>query len=181
MKSGKIKLALMALLILVAGMTAKAQEKKAAIPNDQAWLQKFVGKWTASVVMTDDKKQAVTFTAHMNYSAVAEGTGVYGVEAIDDPKLGKMSASYLMGYDPYDKKLHFYAVGSTGICHDHDCSWKSADHLYMEHNSTRDGKAFKEVIDLVFKDKNTIEFSETDFLAGNIVETDKGTFKKAAK
>ncbi|MCX6284167.1 MAG: DUF1579 family protein [Bacteroidetes bacterium] len=179
MKSVKIQLALFAMFMFMGGMAATAQEKKAAVPNEQAWLQKFVGKWTAKVVMTDDKKQTMTFTAQMNYSSVADGTGVYGTESVDDPKLGKLRASYLMGYDPYGKKVHFYAVVNMGVCHDHDCTWKTPDHLYMEHNSMRDGKAFKEVIDLVFKDKNTIEFTETDYLGGNTIETDQGTFKKA--
>ena len=179
MKSAKIQIILFALFVFTAGMAAMAQENKAAVPNDQVWLQKFVGRWTAKVVMTDDKKQSLTFTTQMNYSSVADGTGVYGTESADDPKLGKLRASYLLGYDPYEKKIHFYAVVNMGVCHDHDCTWKSPDHLYMEHNSMRDGKAFKEAIDIVFKDKNTIDYSETDFLAGNIIETDKGIFKKA--
>ena len=178
MKAKRNQIVLLVLLVFGAGMIAKAQEKKEAVPNDQAWLQKFVGKWTANVVMTDDKKQAATFVAHMDYSSVADGTGVYGTESVDDPKLGKMRASFLMGYDPYEKKMHFYAVVNMGVCHDHDCIWKSPEHFYMEHNSMRDGKAFKEVIDIVFKDKNTIDFAETDYLAGNIVETDKGIFKR---
>ena len=181
MKTGKIKIILIALLILGAGMMAKAQEKKTAQPNDQAWLQKFVGKWTGTVVMTDDKKQSFKITSHMDFSPVADGNGVYGVESIDDPKLGKSRSSYLMGYDPFEKKLHFYAVDNHGICHDHDCTWKSPDHLYIEHNSTRDGKAFKEATDLTFKDRNTIEYTETDFLGGNITGTYKGSFTKSGK
>lgn len=169
----------MLVLVFMFGMMAIAQEKKPAVPNEQAWLQKFVGSWTAKVIVTDDKKQTTSFTAKMNYSSVADGNGVYGVETINDPKLGKMTGSYLMGYDPYEKKVHFYAVSNTGVCHDHDCTWKSPDHLYLEHNSMRNGKAFKEEINLVFKDRNTIEFTETDYLGGNAVETDQGTFKKA--
>lgn len=169
----------MALLILGAGMIAKAQEKKAAVPNDQAWLQKFVGKWTGTVVITDDKKQSTTLTTFMEWTSIADGKGISGVETLEDAKLGKMSFYYLMGYDPYEKKLHFYAVNSGDICHDHNCTWKSADHCYIEHNSLRNGKAFKETVDLVFKDKNTIEFTETDYLDKKVTETDKGTYKKA--
>ena len=178
MKSMNIRLALIALMVITAGLISYAQEKKPAIPNDQAWLQKFVGKWSGNVVSTDDKKQSSTIAGNMEYTSVADGSGVYGTESVDDPKLGKLRASYLMGYDPYEKKLHFYAVNNVGVCHDHSCTWKSPDHLYVEHNSKRDGKAFKEVIDLVFKDKNTIDFTETDLLDGKVVESDKGTFKK---
>ncbi len=35
-----------------------------------------------------------------------------------------------------------------------------------------------ENIDLIFKDKNTIEFNETVTLNGIVIETDKATFKK---
>ena len=65
-----------------------------------------------------------------------------------------------------------------GTCHDHDCTWKTPDHFYVEHNSVRDGKAYKESVDLVFKDKNTLDFSETATLDGNVIETYKAQFKK---
>lgn len=178
MKSLKIQIVLIAMLVVAAGYVAQAQAKKTAVPDDQALLQKFVGKWSGPVVITDDKKQTFKVTAYMDYSSVAEGSGVYGVEYFDDPKLGKLRASYLFGYDPYEKKIHFYVVDNMGTCHDHDCTWKTPDHFYLEHNSMRDGKAYKEIIDLVFKNKNTVEFSETVLLDGNVIETDKGTFKK---
>lgn len=179
MKSGRLQIALLFVLVFAAGMTAKAQAQKTAVPNDQAWLQKFVGKWTANVETTDDKKQAFTIVAHLDFKSIGDGAGVYGIDSFDDAKLGKYKGSYLMGYDIYEKKLHFYAVTNMGVAHDHACTWKSADHFYAEFNGIRDGKPFKEMIDLIFKDKNTLEFSEVDFLDGNIVETDKGTFKKA--
>ena len=179
MKSGKLQIALLLTLLFGAGMIAKAQDKKTAVSNDQAWLQKFVGKWSANVTTTDDKKQSFTIIGHLDFKPVADGGGVYCTDSFDDAKLGKYRGSYLMGYDVYEKKLHFYAVTNKGVAHDHACTWKSADHFYAEFNGIRDGKSFKEMIDLVFKDKNTLEYSEVDFLDGNIVETDKGTFKKA--
>jgi len=171
---------LMALLVLVAGYGLQAQDKtkKAALPNEQAWLQKFVGKWSGTAISTDDKNQSVKLLTHMSYSSVADGNGVYGVEYFDDPKAGKLRASYLMGYDPYDKKIHFYAVDNLGTCHDHDCTWKSPDTFYLENNSMREGKAYKEEITIVFKDKNTIDFSETVYFGGIVIETDKGTLRK---
>jgi hypothetical protein len=178
MKTVKIQIVLVTLMIFAANYVMQAQAKKAALPDDQARLQMFVGKWVANVVMTNDKKQTFRIVSHMEYSSIADGDGVYGVETFDDTKLGKFRASYLLGYDPYEKKIHFYAIDNLGTCHDHDCSWKTPDHFYLEHNSTRDRKAYKEMIDLVFKDKNTVEFSETASLDGKVFETDKGTYKK---
>ena len=178
MKSVKIHLALVAVLFVAATCVAQAQAKKAALPGDQASLQKFVGKWSGTTNMTDDKKQSLKILTHMNFTSVADGNGIYGVEYFDDPKAGKLRASYLCGYDPYQKKIHFYAIDNMGTCHDHDCTWKTPDHFYVEHNSVRDGKAYKESVDLVFKDKNTLDFSETDTLDGNVIETYKAQFKK---
>ena len=178
MKSVRIHIVLIALLFLAATYVAQAQAKKAALPDDQALLQKFVGKWSGTTNSTDDKKQSLKIMTYMNFSSVADGNGIYGVEYFDDPKAGKLRASYLFGYDPYQKKIHFYAIDNMGTCHDHDCTWKTPDHFYVEHNSVRDGKAYKESIDLIFKDKNTLEFSETVTLDGSIIETDKASFKK---
>ena len=178
MKSVKIQIVFIALLVVAATYVAQAQAKKVALPDDQALLQKFVGKWSGTTNMTDDKKQSFKIMTHMNFSSVADGNGIYEIEYFDDLKLGKLRASYLCGYDPYEKKIHFYAIDNMGTCHDHDCTWKTPDHFYVEHNSMRDGKAYKESIDLIFKDKNTIEFSETATLNGNIIESDKASFKK---
>ena len=178
MKSVKIHIVLTALLFIAATCVAQAQAKKAALPDDQSLLQKFVGKWSGTTNMTDDKKQSFKIMTYMNFSSVADGNGIYGVEYFNDPKLGNLRASYLCGYDPYEKKIHFYAIDNMGTCHDHDCTWKTPAHLYVEHNSMRDGKPYKEIVDLIFKDKNTLEFSETAMLDGNIIETDKASFKK---
>ncbi len=178
MESVKINIVLIALLFVASTYVAQAQTKKAALPDDQALLQKFDGKWSGITNITDDKKQSFKIMTHMNFSSVADGNGIYGVEYFDDPKLGKLRASYLFGYDPYKKKIHFYAIDNMGTCHDHDCTWKTPDHFYVEHNSVREGKAYKEIINLIFKDKNTIEFSETATLDGNTIEIDKASFKK---
>jgi hypothetical protein len=76
------------------------------------------------------------------------------------------------------KKIHFNSIDDMGTCHGHDCKWQTPDHFYVEHNSIRDGKAYKESIDLIFNDKNTLEFSESVTLDGSIIETDKASFKK---
>ena len=178
MESVKIHIVLIALLFVASTYVAQAQAKKAALPDDQALLQKFDGKWSGITNITDDKKQSFKIMTHMNFSSVADGNGIYGVEYFDAPKLGKLRASYLFGYDPYEKKIHFYAIDNMGTCHDHDCTWKTPNHFYVEHNSVREGKAYKEIIDLIFKDKNTIEFSETATLDGNTIEIDKASFKK---
>jgi len=159
-------------------LVVKAQEKKQAIPEEASRLQLFVGKWSGTFTYTNDKKESVKLTSYMNFNSIADGFGVFGVESADDPKLGKMRSSDLMGYDPYDKKLHCFTVDNTGICHDHSCTWKTPDHLYMEHKSMRSGTIYREMIDLVFKDKETIEFNETVTLDDAVSETTLGVYKK---
>jgi len=181
MKSAKIQIALIAILLFGSAVTLVAQDKKKAMPDEQAWLQKFAGNWTAKVVSTDAANKTTSLTSHMTFTPVADGTGLYATESADDPKMGKMRFSYLLGYDPYEKKVHFFAVGNWGICHDHDCTWKSPDNFYIEHNSMREGKAYKEEINIVFRDKNTMEFTETDYLGGSVTDKAQGTFKRDKK
>ena len=167
------------LLVLGCTVTMQAQEKKDAVPAEAAKLNKFIGKWVGPATITDDKNQSVKITSTMVFQSVAGGYGIYGTESSDDPKMGKFRGSDLMGYDPYDKKIHCYTVDNTGICHDHICSWKSPDKFHMEHQSTRDGKAFKEEVDIFFKDRNTTEYSIISSLDGKVIETVKGDQKRA--
>ena len=50
--------------------------------------------------------------------------------------------------------------------------------MYMEHNSIRDGKPFKEQGTAIFRDPNTIEFSIVETLDGKENGTLKAIFKK---
>lgn len=175
----KIYRYLLTIMLIPLFLVTNAQNKKSEMPEDQARLQKFTGKWQADLSMTDENNKASKVRSVVTFNTIADGHGIYGTEVADDPVNGKLNASYMMGYDPYQKKIHFFAVDNQGVCHDHECYWKSADSFHAEHNSDRDGKAYKEVIDINFKDANNLELVVTATLGGKSLGTVKGMYTKS--
>jgi hypothetical protein len=117
--------------------------------------------------------------AEWNFRSVAGGHGVYLEETVTDPASGTLKSSDLMGFDPYDKKIHVYTVDNMGTCHDHICEWKSPEHFYLEHNSMRDGKVYIEKINMVMKGNDSFESDYKAILDGKIVGTGQGTLTRA--
>ena len=149
------------------------------MPDEVKWLQKFLGKWTSAITYTNEKNEVHKYPFTMEFRSTAGGWGLFAIESANDPKMGEMSGTDLLGFDPYEKKLHCYTVDNMGTCHDHICEWKAPDHFYMEHNSMRDGKKYQEKIDLRLKSTDVFEFNITSSLDGKQSESSIGTFKRA--
>lgn len=47
------------------------------------------------------------------------GSGLYMDESATMSDLGKLDGGNIIGYDPYDKKLHWFSVDNFGTTHDH--------------------------------------------------------------
>ncbi len=149
------------------------QSMSATLKNAQVWI----GKWQGSFTMTmEDKNYNPSGT--WTFTPVAGGSGMMLSEEVSDPALGQMSSVDLMGYDPFDKKIHVYTVDNKGTCHDHICEWKSPDHFYLEHNSRRDGKAYMEKIDLGMNGSDAFYTTFTGTMDGKVVSSGKGNFTR---
>jgi len=170
-------MSVMAIVILSAG--AKAQQGNAATPPEVQNLMKFVGMWKGNMTMTDSQQKTHTIKQTVVCTPIAGGNGIYVEEAAESAEMGKMTGSDIMGYDPYAKQLHCFTVDNMGTAHDHLCTWKSDDHLYMEHNSMRDGKNYQEKIDMIFKGKDMMQFSMTTWSDGKQMETMDGAMMKS--
>lgn len=164
-------------MLMVIASRANAQEKKPEIPEAVKNAQQWIGKWTGTTTMV---MQGKTYTPKDEwvFRSVAGGFGVYLEMTSTDPALGTMKSSDLMGFDPFDQKIHVFTVDNMGTCHDHICEWKSADHFYLEHNSIRDGKPYTEKIDMVMKGKDAFETDYKGIVDGKTVDTGKGVFKR---
>jgi hypothetical protein len=164
-------------MIIVFGYPAKAQEKKNEIPEAVKKAQQWIGKWSGTMTMVNEGKTIIP-KAEWNFRSVAGGYGILLEETVTDPSFGKWLSCDLMGFDPYDSKIHIYTVDNMGTCHDHLCEWKSPDHFYLEHNSMRDGKPYSEKIDMVMKGSDSFDTDYKGFLDGKMVDSGKGTFKR---
>jgi hypothetical protein len=177
MKTMKIKLSLLATLFCLAALTASAQEKKPEMPDAIKNFIRFQGKWDAEVVMTlNGKPNKVSY--HVACRRVADGSGFYMDEWFNDSTLGNLKGGNLFGYNPYDKKIHWFSVDNMGTCHEHVGEWKTPDHFYMEYNGMQDGKKYVEKIDMTLKDANNMDFKLTATLDAKEVQRVEGTFIK---
>jgi hypothetical protein len=152
----------------------RAQE----MPKDLAKMMQFIGKWEApDAVLKSDGKE-YKFTYYTDFEQTAGGSGILMHEWADVPDMGKFDGQNLIGYDPYSQKLYWYSVDNIGTTHEHTCQWISDKEMHMEHNSTRDGKAFIEQGTAILRDPNTIELNIVETLDGKENGTLKAIFKK---
>ena len=168
----KLKIFMITLTSLVPYLSAQE------LPRDMVNMMKFVGRWEAPDAVLKAEGKEYRFTYYTDFEQTAGGSGLLMHEWADVPGMGKFDGQNLIGFDPYSKKLYWYSVDNMGTTHDHICGWKSDNEMYMEHNSIRDGKPFKEQGTAVFRDPNTIEFSIVETLDGKENGTLKAIFKK---
>jgi hypothetical protein len=159
-------------------IAVSAQEKKNEIPEALKNAQVWIGKWSGTMTMTMEGKTYKP-KATWTFRSIAGGYGITLEQVQKDPELGTMLSEDMMGYDPFDKKIHVYTVDNMGTCHDHICEWKSPGHFYLEHNSMRSGKPYQEKIDMEMKGKDTFETNYVGLADGKVTDTGKGTFKRA--
>jgi hypothetical protein len=177
------KMMILAAILSVVVLDLNAQEKKPEIPVPVKNLMKFLGKWKADAsLIMDGKTYKVDY--YVNCKKTADGNGLTADEDFASPDLGTLKGANLAGYDPYDSKIHWFSVDNMGTTHDHVGEWQTPDHLYMEHNSMREGKKFQEKLDFTFNGKDELNFRLVATLDGTEVERGEGVFhrnKEASK
>jgi hypothetical protein len=168
------KINLFIFTLTVMGLSLNAQD----IPNDLKNMMQFIGNWEAPNTVMNMGGKDYRFTYYTDFEKTAGGSGLLMHEWADVPDLGKFDGENLIGYDPAGKKLLWYSVNNMGTTHEHEVQWKSDTEMHMEHNSTQEGKPYKEQITAIFKDPNTIDLSIVETLDGNVQSTIKAVFRK---
>lgn len=199
MKTRIIKFAFLAALMLTAVIKINAQvdqpvlsdpdmkpempapEKRAVMPASKPAevmnLMKFNGNWEADVTMSmQGKSYRGVYT--WQSKETAEGNGLIGEEGFSNPDIGTMKGTDLAGFDPTTAKIRWFTVDNMGTAHEHSGEWITPDHLFLEHESTREGKRYVEKIDFVFKGDDTLDFKLVGTLDGNEIESGEGVFHK---
>ena len=161
-------------------MNGFAQEKGQKINPGISKFAKSLGTWHSNFnSTTNGKTQVLDYT--VVFSSVADGNGVYMEETAKGPEAGTYHAGNIIGYDQYDKKLHWYTVDNTGVAHDHIVTWKGDNHYSFVHNGVRNGKKYSENLEGTFKGENSMEIVYTAKLDGKVTEKSQGTFERTAK
>ena len=170
MKSKIFFSVLLSVVLLLSTNAAHAQEAKMKEQFAMNNFKQFIGIWEADAVLTiDGKPHKILY--HINFRRAADGKGLYADEWFSDTALGNMKGANLIGYDPYDSKVHWYSVDNMGTTHEHIGDWKGSDDFYMEHNGMREGKKYVEKISMKFNGKGEMEFQLNSTLDGK--ESDK--------
>jgi hypothetical protein len=167
----------LAAMMLFGTDLSRGQEKKPEVPEAVKNLAKFVGKWESNAsLMAEGKTYKVLYK--VDCRLIADGNGLYVDEWFSNKELGTLKGSDLFGYDPYDTKIHVYSVDNMGTTHEHTGEWLTPDHLYVEHNSVREGKKYVEKLDFTFAKKDELQFKLVGTLDDQVVQTGEGTFHR---
>jgi hypothetical protein len=141
--------------------TLMAQE----MPADLTKLMVLEGKWEGNATAKMGEK-SYNFSLHSEFTKLPGGSGLTMHEWAEIPDMGKFDGTNLIGFDPYDKKIHWYTVDNMGTTHEHVGLWKNDKEFYMEHQSQREGKKFVEQISTIFTDPKTVSLSIKETLDG---------------
>ncbi|HLG34628.1 MAG TPA: hypothetical protein VI757_07065 [Bacteroidia bacterium] len=165
MKSKILTLIFLSAILFLNTNAVRAQDANLKTQSAHNNFIQFIGIWEADAVLTVDGKQH-NVRYHINFRKAANGKGLYADEWFNDTALGNMKGANLIGYDPYDSKVHWYSVDNMGTTHEHIGDWTDSDTFYMEHNGMRDGKKYAEKIWMKFNGKDEMEFKLHSTLDG---------------
>ncbi len=159
---------------------ANAQEQAPVTPEILKAVLRLEGKWEANASGQLGGKTH-TFKYNMHFRKTASGSGLLIYETANIPDVGKLDGTNLIGYDPYDGKLHWFSVDNLGTTYDHTGELLSKDHIRLIHESSREGKPYREQIDFEFIGANKLKVKLVGTLGGNVEEVLEGTFVRRSR
>jgi hypothetical protein len=166
--------------VITAALTFSAfflHAQPAAPAQPLADLMKWDGKWAGEATLKmEGKTYKVQYSA--DFEKTADGSGIQMMEGFTHPELGTYVGENLIGYNSYDKKIHWFSVDNMGTAHEHLGYWKSPTHFYMEAHEKQNGKSFVERIDANVSNAGTMEFHLVGSLEGKVVEDITCTFHR---
>uniref|UniRef100_A0A7C2SP99 DUF1579 domain-containing protein n=1 Tax=Thermoanaerobaculum aquaticum TaxID=1312852 RepID=A0A7C2SP99_9BACT len=159
---------------------ANAQDETGVTPEILKAALRLEGRWEANALgQLGGKTQS--FKYNMHFHKTASGSGLLMYETANIPDIGKLDGTNLIGYDPYDGKLHWFSVDNLGTTHDHTGELLSKDHIRLIHESSREGKSYREQIDIEFLSADRVKMKLVGTLDGNVEETLEGTFVRKGR
>lgn len=92
---------------------ANAQEQAPVTPEILETALRLEGKWGADASLQVGGK-TYAFKYNMDFRKTAGGSGLLMYETANIPGIGKLEGTGVIGYDPYDGKLHWFSVDNLG-------------------------------------------------------------------
>lgn len=172
----KYRMFALILTVVMAGFTAYAQQPP--MPEVMKLIYRFDGTWFSPTAEMKMGRKTYKFAYTVAFRKISDGAGMFMEEKGDIPGLGNLRGSNLIGFDPFEGKVHWFSVDNLGTTHDHIAEAIDKNHLRLTHTSSREGKTYKEVIDLTFKSSDRVEFSQVATLDGKPDSEISGSFKK---
>ncbi len=133
------------------------------------------GKWEAKAHMQMGDK-SYNFKYFMNFRKIADGNGLYMEENAEIPGVMRLDGGNIIGYDPFDGKLHWFSVDNLGTTHDHIAELVEENHIQLIHESEREGKKFRENIDIKWISDKEVFIKLVATLNDNVEYILEGTF-----
>jgi len=167
---------LLAVLALTLGYIpgALAADQQTDTPEILKTAMRLEGRWQANAKLSmGDQTHSFVYTLH--FRKTAGGAALSMDEHADVAEIGKLFGSNLIGFDPYENRLHWFSVDNFGTTHDHIGQLVGPSHLRLTHQSQREGKPFHE---FVWRAANEISAKLVATLGGQVVETLEGKFTR---
>jgi len=171
---------LLTVICLISTSASFAQSEAPAVPKILNRVLSLEGTWEAEATMQMGGNSD-SFPYSLRFWKMADGNGLYMDETATIPEVGTLVGGNIIGFDPHEQKLHWFSVDNFGTSHDHVGELLGKDHLRLIHESQREGKVFREEIDLIWKTPKEIHVRLVGTLDGQTEETLEGTFVRKSQ
>jgi len=156
---------------------AWAQAPAAPMPEVLKRVLTLEGKWVATVSMQAEGK-TTQYKECVHFRKTADESHLLFNARADIPGQGKFQEAGLIGYDVGSGQLRWLAMDNAGEFYNGIGELPDPNHLRLIFEGQRDGKAFRTVADLVWKNDKTVELKEVTTLDGEVKVTLEGTFTR---
>ncbi len=147
------------------------------LPAELQTIRRLIGDWRGS---GSGKLGAESVSVRLTLSCTgaAGGFGVQCKTRFTGLPGGSAEETDLFGFDPGQRKYHWFSVTSLGETHDHVAEMPAGDTLRFVYDGVTEGKPMQEVISLKISDDHHIEFQNTSTVGGQLVWTLSGSATK---
>ena len=139
----QFKIGIIATIIALAFNSTYAQ-----VPVQWSRTLQLEGYWEGPAVLNLGGQIFNVANYHVDFKAAIDGNVLTMDEGFIDAALGELKGANLIGYSPYDDKIHWFSADNFGTAHEHVGSWLTPKRFHMEHHSMQDGLPFAEYIDI---------------------------------
>lgn len=155
-------------------------------PEVKTTVEAFKGNWKFEATITAtgmpgmDKPMTIK-PLSFNCKEIA-GKQAVACDSKAKSPMGPMDAMFVVAYNPYDKKVHFFGFSNMNEVHDHTCTWKSETEMTcdpLKAGGDPSGAEVTEDLSMTWASKKEVSFkSVSKFTKGGATITFEGKGKR---